>query len=188
MFRKSFPYPGKAQYIALAKALFSNTKIPEHCDVVLDAFSARHDMPVVRITAVGSEAQDQTMVTSLVAKALAGLPPDYAAETITENHSGADIIKAVVRGGYGIPLDPSVATHRVHQIAAPDANLDDFLAKVADDVDRGLAFRADRTGKIDTTLRLFIRLQLNNAGRLELSGFVYTHRLVPPAPPVGLTA
>jgi FAD/FMN-containing dehydrogenase len=188
MFRKSFPYPGKDQYVALAKALFMTTPIPKQSDLVLDAFSARHDMPVVRITAVGSEAPDKMMVASLVGKALAGLPRDFAAEIITEDYSGSAVIKAVVDGGYGIPSDPGVATHRVHQIAAPGANLDEFLGKVADDINRGLAFRADRTGKLDTTLRLFVRVQLNRDDRLELSGLVYTHRPVQPALPGGLTS
>ena len=178
MFRRSFPYPGKDQFASLAKALFLDRNIPPHSDLVLDAFSARHDLPVIRITAAGSAEQDETTLMNLVDKALSNLSKDFADEVIKENYSGSDVIKSIVDAGFGIPNDPGIDTHRVHQIVEPDADLNEFIGRLTEDVHRGLAFRDDNKGKIDEELRLFTRIQLNREDRIELSGFVFTHRVV----------
>ena len=183
MSRRSFPYPGKDVFTTLARALFLNTQIPLKSDLVLDAFSARHDLPMVRITAAGSALPDEATLTKLVDSALAGLPRDFADEIITEHYSGSAVIKSIADAGFGIPADPAVDTHRVHQILGPDADAGEFLGRVAEDVHRGLAFQDDGTGKIDKQLRLFTRIQLNGENHLELSGFVYTPRVVPSAAP-----
>lgn len=191
MFRKSFPYPGKDQFAALLRALLLHSQIPARSDLVLDAFSARYDLPFVRITAAGSVAKDRTALMKLVDNALGGLPPEFANEIIPERFSDAAVIKAVVDSGYGIPRDSQIDTHRVHSIVASDADVDEFVGLVTADVDRGLAFRDDQTGKVDKNFRVFTRLQRNREDRLELSGLVYTARRVTssfPSPFVSLAS
>lgn len=183
MFRRSFPYPGKDTLAALLRALFVQTAIPSRSDLVLDALSARHDLPVIRITVAGSVANDEMTVTNLVDQALASLPSDYQAEIIRENYTGSRVLKSIVGAGFGIPVDTAVDTYRVHQIVNRDAGLNEFLSRVVEDVHRGLGFRDDGHGKIDKDVRLFTRLQLNRQDRLELSGYVYTSRIVPQPPP-----
>ena len=188
MLRKSFPYPGNERFEALAKALFSNPQIPARADVVLDAISTRYDMPIVRLTAAGSSPKTKTAVTKLVEAALAGLPAAFVTEIVTESHSGADVVRSIVDAGPGVPLDPDVDAHRVRRVVEPEVSRTEFLASVTDDVDRGLAFRDDGTGKRDENLRLFTRLQIDREDRLVLSGLLFTPRPVAATPPARLAS
>ena len=177
MFRKSFPYPGKEQFAALLRALLMDAKIPEKADLVLDAFSAKHDLPFVRITAAGSNAKDRKALAKLVDKSLVVLPAEFANEIIPEKFSDADVIKAIVDAGFGIPRDSQIDTHRVSSIVGADADQNEFVALVTADVDRGLAYHGDQ-GKVDKDFRIFSRLQWNRENQIELSGFVYSSRRV----------
>jgi FAD/FMN-containing dehydrogenase len=188
MFRKVFPYPGKERFSALLKALFLNTSVPSRADVVLDAISGRHDLPLIRITAAGSSAATRTATTALVGAALGGLPAGYAQEIITKDYSGPRVIRAVVEAGTAIPNDPEVDTQRIHRVVQPNEDLSAFLDSVTADVDRGLSFKEDGTGKRDENFRLFARLQLDNQDRPTLSGFIYTPSPVTPAPPAQLAS
>ncbi len=185
MERRAFPYPGKDDFAALLEALFLGEPVPAGCDLVVDAFSARRDVPVVRVTAAGSAARPRAALLRLVQKALAGLPAELAAEVVAQNSAGPEVMPALVGGGFDIPPDLEVETRKVHQLVAREAGVDmrGFLRGVAGEVDRGLAFHADKTGKLDKGLRLFTRLQLNREGQFELSGLLYTPRPVTPAAP-----
>jgi FAD/FMN-containing dehydrogenase len=178
LLRKSFLYPGKDHFATLVKALFLNSQIPQQCDIVLEAVSGRHDIPVVRIMAAGSGPKRKAAATSLVDTSLASLPAGLAQEIVTENHAGSSVIRTIVESGPGIPLDPEVDANRIFRVVEPPEETNGFLNRVVEDVDRGLGF--DGSGKRDESLRLFARLQLDRENRLTLSGFVYTPR--PPAP------
>ena len=172
--RKSIPYPGNEMFAALAKSLFLNPKIPKGSDVVLDAFSTRYDLPVVRITASGSGKRYRAAVEAVVDTALAGLPADFADDVITEAYAGPDVLPALVEAGASIPFDPQVDTRRLGRVVELGEDVNAVLDRVAEDVYRGLAFREDGKGKVDPDLRLFTRLQLDARNRLEISGLVYT--------------
>lgn len=188
MFRKVFPYPGKDRFSALVKALYLNPNIPTQADLVLDAVSGRHDLPVVRITAVGVSAASNTEVTALVNKAIAELPAGYAQEIVTKDYSGPRVVRAIVDGGGAIPNDPEVDTQRIYRVVQPNADVNAFLDSFAQDVDRGLAFRNDGTGKCDDRFRLFARLQLDNHDRLTLTGMMYTPEPVVATAPAQLAS
>jgi FAD/FMN-containing dehydrogenase len=180
MVRKSFMYPGKDHFSSLIKALFLNRRIPQQCDVVVEAVSSRHDIPVVRIMAAGKTAKQKAATIDLVDAALASLPAGLASEIVTDNFIGATVIPTIVEAGPAIPIDPEVDAHRILRVVDPQVDLNEFLDHVTEDVDQGLAF--DATGKRDENLRLFARLQLDRADRLTLSGFLYTPRPVMPLP------
>ncbi|MBA4191767.1 MAG: hypothetical protein C0467_27625 [Planctomycetaceae bacterium] len=181
MFRKSFPYPGKAHFAVLLKSLFMAERIPPQTDVVVDAISARHDIPVVRITAAGYTPKSKTAATQLVDRVLSSLPAEINREVFTDSFTGSDVIQTLVDAGPGIPLDPEVDAVRINQVVEPQIDMNGFLDGVSEDVDRGLAFRDDGKGKVDEGLRVFTRLQLNREDQLALSGIIYTPR--PAAPP-----
>lgn len=176
--RKSFMYPGKEYFAALIKALFLNPQIPKQCDVVVEAASSRHDIPVVRVMAAGATAKQKAAVIGLVDAALANLPVGLVSEIVTDNFSGASVVRTIVDAGPAIPIDPEVDAHRILRAVEPQEDLNGFLDRVTEDVDRGLAF--DANGKRDEDLRLFARLQLDRADRLTLSGFLYTPRPIAP--------
>ncbi len=190
MERRAFPYPGKEEFAALLEALFLGEPVPAKCDLVVDAFSARRDIPVVRVTVAGATAKSKAALMKLVQKALAGLPADLAAEVAAESSAGPEVTPALVAGGFSIPPDLEIETRKVGRVVARDAGADlrGFLRGVAEDVDRGLAFRADQRGKLDGGLGLFTRLQLNREDQFELSGLLYMPRPVKPAAPARLDA
>lgn len=188
MFRKAFRYPGRDHFAALVKALFLNANVPAKADLVVDAISGPHDLPVVRITAAGSSTAARTAVTNHLGRALAGLPADIAQEAVTKSYSGFGVVPALVDGGAGIPLDPQVNTQSLQRVVGPTEDRSAFLENVTEDVDRGLASRQGGTGKRDDDLRLFARLQLDREGRLVLGGFMYTPRPVTLAPPAQLAS
>ena len=174
MVRKSFLYPGKDGMVALVKALFLNTDIPAQCDVVLEALSSRHDIPVVSLMAAGPGLKGKKAATELLEAVIATLPAGLVPDIATDNFTGASVVRAIVDAGADLPIDPEVDAHRILRVVAPEENLNDFLELVVDDLDRGLAFREDGTGKRDESLRVFSRLQLDQEDRITLSGIVYT--------------
>lgn len=178
MFRRTFPYPGKESFARLIRSLLVGARIPAKSDLVLDAFTARYDLPFIRITAAGSDTKDRTALTKLVNKALSTLSPEMAQEIIPEKFTDSKVIKAVVDAGFGIPRDSQIESHRVHSIVGPQTDQTEFLDLVVADVDRGLAFRDDQKGKVDKDFRIFTRLQLNRESQLELSGIVYSTRRI----------
>ncbi len=178
MFRRSFPYPGKDQFALLAKALFLNTKIPAHSDLVLDAFSARHGLSVIRITATCSTAEDKAALEALVANALGGLPKEFEGNIIAENYYGSRVIKSIVDAGFAVPEDPGIDTHELHQIVAADTDRNEALNGVTGQIHSKLAFSESRHGMLDKDRSLFIRIQLNRENSLELSSSIYTPRAV----------
>ncbi len=180
MVRKSFMYPGKDHFASLIKALFLNPQIPKQCDVVVEAVSSRHDIPVVQVMAAGASAKQKAAAIGLVDATLASLPAGLASEIVTDSFTGASVIRTIIDAGPPIPIDPEVDAHRLFRVVDPQEDLNGFLDRVTEDVDRGLAF--DATGKRDENLRLFARLQLDRADRLTLSGFLYTPRPVTPVP------
>lgn len=180
MFRKSFPYPGKELFASLVKSIFLNPHVPAQADVVLDAMSSRYDIPIVRITAAGSIAADEVTVTSVIEEACTGFPAELSRAIVTQNFLGSDVLQPLVEAGVGVPNDPEVEAHRIRHVLGVDENTAAFLNDMIEDVDRGLAFREDGTGKKDKNLRVFMRLQLNREDRLSLSGYLYTSK--PPAP------
>ncbi|QEL19184.1 FAD-binding protein [Limnoglobus roseus] len=176
MVRRSFLYPGKDRMTALVKALFLDTEIPSQCDVILEALSARHDFPVVSVMAAGAGLKGKKAVTELVEGAIATLPAGLVSEDATENFTGASVIRAIVDAGADLPIDPEVDAHRIRRVVEPQEDLNQFLDLVVDDLDRGLAFREDGTGKRDENMRVFSRLQLDREDRVSLSGLVFTPR------------
>ncbi len=186
MFRKSFPYPGKDLFAALAKALLLNEKLPKQSDLVLDAYTARYDIPVVRITAAGLSKDDEKTVREFVDEVLADSTINFAKKIVTEHYLGASVIQAIVDVGFSIPDDSQVDAHRVHQVSEESADGNQFLELVTEDVNRGLAYRDDQTGMLDENIRLFVRVQPNREDRLELSGLLYTTRPATSSFPSGL--
>ena len=190
MVRVTLSYPGKEPFAALVAALFVGTNIPPRADLILDARSARHNVPVVRVTATGSAKADRTSLTKLITQAVAGVPAEFAGAVVRDDFTGSGVMQAIVDAGFGLPIDPEVDARRFHEVAGRGAGpaRDEFLARVCDEVDRGLAFHADGAGKVEPNLRLYTRLQLDRDGRLELSGQAYTPRPVPAAPPAPRSA
>lgn len=176
MVRTTFPYPGKAQFSAIAKVLFLNAKIPEKSDLVLDAFTGRHGIALVQVTALGSVKEDELTLGQLVKAALASLPSSFDQITKVKPFHGSDVIKTIANTGFGIPLDPQIDTHRIPRIVEQNDNVNEILDLVTGYVDRGLGAKDDRTGAIDIDLSLFLRLQLNRDDRLELSGLAYMRK------------
>jgi FAD/FMN-containing dehydrogenase len=176
MFRWVLPYPGKDRFAALVKALFANTTIPKRADLVIDATSGRQDLPIVRITAAGSSAKTRPAVTALIDEAVAVLSAETVQGIVKKSYSGPEVIKAVVDAGTSVPLDPEISTQSIRRVLEPHEDLNGFLDSVTEDVDRGLAFRDDGTGKRDEDFRLFARLQLDREDRLTLGGFMYTSK------------
>src|SRR5262249_52360658 len=80
MIRESFAYPGKEEFAALIKALFLNTKVPKRSDLALDAYTAKHLVPVIRITGAGKGEDDKAVVAALVKNAIAGCVPKLTEE------------------------------------------------------------------------------------------------------------
>ncbi len=176
MVRKTFPYPGREQFSAITKALFLNAKIPGKSDLVLDAFSSRHDISLVQVTALGSVKEDESTLEKIINDALEGLPSSFADVIVGKKHHNSDVIHTIADAGFGIPLDPQIDTHRIPRIVEQNDNVNEILDLVTDYVHRGLGVKDDHTGMIDEDLNLFIRLQLNRDDRLELSGLAFTSK------------
>jgi len=120
--------------------------------------------------------------------ALASLPAGLFANIATQEYTGASVIRTLVDAGADLPLDPEVDAQRIRRVVEPQEDLNEFLDHVLEDIDRGLAFRKDETGKRDESLRVFCRLQLDREDRLTLSGFVYTPRPAAPTLPAPLAS
>ncbi|MEQ1505933.1 MAG: FAD-binding protein [Myxococcota bacterium] len=176
MERRTMPYPGREAFLALTRALFVGTTIPERSDVVLDALNVRHDLSLIRITGSGGQADDRTAVVALVGRAMANLPAELAGEVIAEGYVGRDVIRSVMDAGFDVAADPVLRTERFDQVVAPNTDLGELLSRVADDVDRALAWRTDGTGEVDPDLHIVARVQLDRDDRVRLSGFVFSAR------------
>ena len=180
MIRESFAYPGKAEFTALIKALFLNTKVPRRSDLVLDAYTAKHLVPVIRITGAGKGEEDKAIVTALVENAIASCGPRLTKEQLLREYPAKEeVIRSLDEEGLGVPLDSQIDAHRIHKVVETDADLEKYLYLTADDIHRGLAFKGDDTGKVDENLRLFLRYQLNCEDKIEVSGFVYVRHQEP---------
>ena len=179
MCRTSFVYPGKAPFGGFVKELFLNQMISQKTDLVLDAFSGRHDIPMVRITAAGGLIEDQAILEKLVKTALANLPPEYAADKAVEFkvYRGADVMKNIMAVGLGIPEDPEIETIRDPLTVLENEDQAEYLDSAIEEIDRGLAFSDDQTGKLQKGLRLAKRLRINSDGLLSLSGKEYRRRV-----------
>ena len=171
MLRFTSIYPGYDDFLELARALFIDSDIPSKCDLVLDAYSGPHGMPVISIEVLGTSTQDKTTLKKLVDDAISGLQPDLAADIVEKPYNGADVLEAISDTGQGAGLDPTVDSDRLYRVANP-ADLDDFLIQYAEDVHRGIAY--GDTGKIHSELHLASRLQMNRDNTLEFSGYAYT--------------
>ncbi len=183
--RRAFPYPGEEEFAALLEALFLGEPVPAKCDLVVDAYSARHGIPLVRVTAAGSTAKSKAALMKLVTKALAGLPAELRSEVVPQSSAGPEVTPALVDDGYSVPPDLEIATHKLSEIVGrgPGVDVRAFLSRVAGEVDRGLGSDADPKGQSDQGLRLFTRLQLDREDRFELSSLRYTPRPVTPSAP-----
>ena len=171
MYRFTSIYPGFDDFLCLARALFLDADIPEKSDLVLDAYSGSHGLPVISIEALGTSEQDKATLKTLVDEAISGLRPDLVADIVEKPYNGAEVLEAISDTGQGAALDPTVDSERLHRIANPD-DLDDFLIEYAEDVHRGIAY--GDAGKIHHDLYLASRLQMNRDNTLEFSGYAYT--------------
>ncbi len=179
MIRRLFPYPGKEEFTAIIKALFLDSKVPQRSDLVLDAYTGKHKISVIRISGSGRGAQDKDVVTELIENAIAKGGPRIKDEILPESHHEEEVIHALDEGAYGVPNDTEIETHRVHRVVETDDQLSDYLELAAHDVHRGLALKDDRSGKLEEDLSLFLRYQLNRDDKLEINGFVYTRHHEP---------
>src|SRR5262249_36504064 len=156
---------------ALIKALFLNTKVPKRSDLALDAYTAKHLVPVIRITGAGKGEDDKAVVAALVKNAIAGCVPKLTEEQfLLEYPAKEEVIRSLDKEALGVPLDSRIDAHRIQKVVAAGADLEKYLDLLADDVHRGLAFKDDDTGKVDENLRLFLRCQLNCEDKIEISG------------------
>ncbi len=179
MCRTSFVYPGREMFGRFVKALFLNQRVSQKTDLVLDAFSGRHDIPMVRITAAGGLIEDQAILEKLVTGALADLPPEYAVDKAVdfEVYRGSDVMKNIMAVGLGIPEDPEIETIRDPLTVLQDEDQAEYLDSAIQEIDRGLAFSDDQTGKLHKGLRLAKRLRINSDGLLSFSGKEYRRRV-----------
>ena len=171
MSRYTSLYPGGDDFLGLARALFIDTDLPDKCDLVLDAYSGPHSIPMVSIEALGSSTKDQTTLKTFVDGIVSSLRPDLVSDIVEESYTGSDVLEAIADTGHGAGLDPTVDSERLHSVANPD-DLDDFLIQYANDVHDGIAY--GDSGKINPDLHLVSRLQVNRANSLEFTGYAYT--------------
>ena len=178
MFGTTFLYPGKEKFASLARALFlkSAEQIPKSTDLVLDAFSGRYDFPSVRILAFGFLEAEKGIVEKLVNNAFDRLDLKFKLKLNPENEIHySEIIQSILDTGFGIPNDPQIETKRyLDDAVGQGMNQMEFIQRVSEEVDQGIGFKSDRTGKIDKNLRLICRLQLNRENQLVSSGKLYS--------------
>ena len=177
MLRETCPYPGQERFLNIARALFVKTKLSKRTDLVLDAYNGPHDIPLMRITALGSSKKGKKKLKKLVKKALASIQADLTPDIIEETCTGFVVLDAIADTGQSAALDPAIDSERLHSIVEADDDLDDFLIRHAEQVHRGIAFGDNSSGKLNSDLHLSTRIQVNRDNGFEVTGYAYTPNL-----------
>ncbi len=174
MQRFSFPYPGYDDFLNLTRALFLELDIPNNCDLVLDFYSSLHQIPIVRITALGSSSDGELELKELVAEVVAGLPRNFASDIVEETLAGSNVLEAIAEIGLGAGLDPTINSERLHSIAATTSDRENLIVEYVNYVHHAVSHGENEAGNLHRDLQLSTRLQINRDNALEVSGYAYT--------------
>lgn len=176
MYRETCLYPGQERFLEISRALFMGTSLPEKCDLVLDAYNGPYDIPLMRISALGSTKKGTNKLKKLVNKAFANIQKDFDSGIVEEEFFNSDVLDAIADAGMGASIDPTINSERLFNSVMAD-DLDDFLIRHVEDVQRGIAFGNKGEGKLNRDFHLSSRLQVNRNNDIEASGFAYTSNL-----------
>ena len=181
--RMSLHYPGHDNFTEFVSALFLNRRIPADSDLVLDAFTSRFDVPMLRVTIAGKSADSRDALVKVIDQARSALPDEWNNDqmVVVETFQSSDIMKNIFSVGFGIPEDSEITTIRegLQVVSVTDSNTQEqnaYLGKVVTDIDKGIGFKNDNTGKIDKDLRLFKRLRINTLDEISSSGRAFISR------------
>ena len=170
MQRYAFPYPGALEFRDLVQDLFLRPNLPERCDLILDVCSGIHLLPIVRVTALGSQEEDRSALVEQISNVL----NSRVEELPSDSFAGAEVLEAILDAGQGAGLDPVIDSERLDKIETSDGDREAFLAEYADYIHLGVAYSEDGTGPLERNLNLSARLQFNQDDAIEVTGYAYT--------------
>ncbi|TWU58973.1 6-hydroxy-D-nicotine oxidase [Rubripirellula tenax] len=178
MHRATFPYPGKKVFSQISRQIFQTIKFStklERTDVSLDAFSGPYDIPLVRISVLGSTPAGRTSLKKLLGKAVNILPKTFEPDDIAvETLTGPEVLDALSESGLGTPGDAMFESTSLHDSVDATGDTENFLLNHADNVDRDIAFQDETAGRIIQKTRLTTSLRLNPQNGLDLTGYRHT--------------
>ncbi|MGB5055141.1 MAG: FAD-binding protein, partial [Nitrospirales bacterium] len=176
--RRAFHYPGQQGLLTVAGELFTaDGENLEKVDLILDAYNADYEVPVVSVTAVGSDPQNEMAMKRRLEVALASVRPSLD-DIVQETIHGAGVLARVAEFGLKPSLDPMLISQKLDRTLEADAPIGLFLETYSGSVHEMIAFGPPGTGKLRPELLLFSRLQVNRANLLQETGYMYT--TVPP--------
>ncbi len=167
MERYAFPYPGASAFQDLAQALFSRTSLPDCCDLILDVCSGVHLLPIVLVTALGTQEESSSALREQIANVLTNSPVEFRLDSF----AGTEVLDAILDAGQGAGLDPMIDSERLDNIETTEQDRESFLNEYADYIHRGIAYVEEGTVPFESDFFLSARLHFNQDDALELSGY-----------------